>query len=37
MGYAYVVEKGKGVYKYLETENMDKFVDFMLNFDGYLI
>ena len=37
MGFAYVVQNGKWVYKYLEDENMEKFVRFMLEFDGYII
>lgn len=37
MGYAYIVQDGKGVYKYLDTDNLTKFVDFMLEFDGYII
>lgn len=35
--YAYIVEHGKWTYKYLDADNMHKFVDFMLDFDGYVI
>lgn len=35
--YAYIVEWGIWTYKYLDANNMPKFVDFMLSFDGYII
>lgn len=35
--YAYIVEWGIWTYKYLDANNMPKFVEFMLNFDGYII
>jgi Predicted 3'-5' exonuclease related to the exonuclease domain of PolB len=35
--YAYVVEHGKGTYRYIDNDNLSKFLDFMLQFDGYII
>ena len=37
LGYAYVVQWGKGTYRYIEKDNLSKFLDFMLEFDGYII
>lgn len=36
--YAYVVrENGVGTYKYIDQENLEKFVQYMLWFDGYIV
>ncbi len=35
--YAYVVEWGKGTYRYIEHDNLYKFLQFMVEFDGYII
>lgn len=35
--YAYVVQGGKGVYKYIDIDNLYKFLDFLKDFDGYII
>lgn len=35
--YAYVVEWGKGSYRYIDNDNLYKFLEFMLEFDGYII
>lgn len=37
IGYAYVVEHGKGVYKYIDQSNLYKFVEYLVSFDGYVI
>ncbi len=38
LAYAYVVlDKWKGKYKYIDTKNIDSFVKFMLEFDGYIV
>lgn len=34
---AYIVQDGKGIYKHIEKNNLEKFVQFMLDFDGYII
>ncbi|MBP7884741.1 hypothetical protein KAZ93_00920 [Patescibacteria group bacterium] len=34
---AYIVQDGKGTYKHIEKNNLEKFVQFMLDFDGYII
>ena len=35
--YAYVVQGGKGTYKYIDTSNLTKFLDYLIDFDGYII
>jgi hypothetical protein len=35
--YAYVVQSGKGSYRYIDSDNLYKFLEFMLEFDGYII
>lgn len=37
IGYAYVVEHGQGVYKYIDQSNLYKFVEYLVSFDGYVI
>lgn len=37
IGYAYVVEHGEGTYRYIDRENIWKFLDYLVNFDGYII
>ncbi len=37
LGYAYIVQWGKGTYRYIDRDNLHKFVDYMLSFDGYII
>lgn len=37
IGYAYIVENGKGVYKLIEQDNLTKFLDYLVSFDGYII
>jgi hypothetical protein len=35
--YAYVVEAWKGTYRYIDQDNIYKFLQFMIDFDGYII
>lgn len=35
--YAYVVQDGVGTYRYIDQSAIHKFVEYMLNFDGYII
>lgn len=37
VGYAYVVEDWIGKYKYIDQSNLTKFIDFLLEFDGYIV
>lgn len=37
LGYAYVVKDWVWVYRYIDGDNLYKFLEFMLEFDGYLI
>lgn len=37
LGYAYVVQEWKASYKYIDTSNLAKFVEYLLDFDGYVI
>lgn len=34
---AYVMQDGKGSYRHIDMSNLEKFVQFMLDFDGYII
>ena len=35
--YAYVVQNGKWVYKYIDKSNLTKFLDYLISFEGYII
>ncbi len=35
--YVYVVQWGKGMYRYIDKDNLYKFLEFMVEFDGYII
>ncbi len=37
LAYAYIVINWKGKYKYIDNTNLESFVQFMLDFDGYII
>ena len=37
VGYAYIVKKGKGSYRSIEADNLPKFLDYLVEFDGYII
>lgn len=37
LAYAYVMTGGNGTYKYIDTTNLEQFVQFLLDFDGYII
>lgn len=34
---AYIMHDGKGTYKHIDASNLEKFVQFMLDFDGYIV
>ena len=37
IGYAYIVQGWKGMYKYIDKSNLTKFLEYLIDFDGYII